>query len=368
MVIDPHYESHRADHKKTRVSNDMNEESIMKLHQAEKLFFENKGERAKKIYTSLAGDSAEVAAFSMMRLGEIANQNGRAAFARSLFLRAFRAYPSLASLITPQEHLFHAYVYGGPVKEKRMAGCPLCGGKGVPYWSYIMVTNLDYQIRFNPVRTWKYCERCHHLYASAYPPYPAGQAREGKGVDNEYIKTAPALFPIYSDTLNQIKAFTAGRRLLDVGVGGGELVAVAREMGFDVRGIDISYSLAKRVHERFGVNVVCADFADYRPNEAFDIVCMGDVIEHMSDPKASVQKASELLNAGGVLWISTPNFESAFSKYSGHGDPMRRVAGHLSYFSYRSLEKVLTSAGFQLLNYQVSKHYNGSMEIIAGKL
>ncbi len=339
--------------------------AIERFQQAEKLFFENKGDFAKEIYASLTGESAQLAALSNMRLGEIANQNGKAVYARRLLLKAFRTCPTLAAMITPEDHPFHQYVYDGPKREKRVRACPLCGVKGAPYWSYIMVTNLDYQKRFNPVRTWKYCERCHHLYAAAYPLHPSGQAQEGKGMDNEYIKTKPALFAINSDILNGIKRAVQGRRLLEIGIGGGELLAVAQEMGFQAKGIDISYSAARQVEDRFGVDVTCADFDDYQPEEKFDILCMGDVIEHMANPKSAVGKARRLLGVGGILWISTPNFEGSFSRYYGHNDPMRRVAEHLNYFSYRSLTKILRSAGFEPLGYRVSKHYNGSMEIMA---
>jgi len=345
----------------------MNEELIKKFHQAEKLYFESSDVQAKRIYASLTGNSAELAAFSWMRLGEIANRSGKPAYARRLFLRAFQAYPALAALITPKEHPMHGYVYDGSIREKPVTGCPLCDAKGTPYWSYIMVTNMDFQRNFCPVRTWKYCQRCHHLYASAYPSHPAGQAREGKGVDNEYIKVVPELFKVYSDTLNQIRSVAKGNRLLEIGTGGGELIAVAQEMGFDAKGIDISCNMVKKVKDTFGVDVSCVDFTDYRTEEKLDVLCMGDVIEHMANPKLAVQKAAGLLDCGGILWISTPVFDGSAASYYGHNDPMRRVAEHLNYFSGRSLDRTLREAGFEPLEYRISKHYAGSVEITARK-
>lgn len=345
----------------------MNEETLNRFRQAEKMFSEKEYDRAKKIYASLTGEAAEPAAFSWMRLGEIANQGGKAVYARRLYLKAFRTYPALAFLITPKDHPMHDYVYYEPVREKRVAGCPLCGLNGAPYWSYIMVTNLDFQKNFHPVRTWKYCKHCHHLYASAYPSHPAGRPRQGGGVDNEYIKVIPGLFRVYSDILNQIKGVCKGTRLLEVGVGGGELIAVAQEMGFDAKGIDISYNTIVRARDIFDVDVACADFFDYETDETFDVVCMGDVVEHMAYPKAAVQKAADLLCAGGILWVSTPNFQSAAALYYGHGDPMRRVAEHLSYFSRQSLMTILCDAGLKPLSYRISKHYAGSMEVMAQK-
>ena len=61
------------------------------------------------------------------------------------------------------------------------------------------------------------------------------------------------------------------------------------------------------------------------------MVIMGDVLEHVSDPVRAVEKAHELLEDDGALWISTPNFESAFSLVADHDDPMRRQQYHLNY-------------------------------------
>lgn len=341
-------------------------ENAMKAFKAaEELFVYGSIEEAAQIYASLAGGEVrELAAISYMRLGEIANRAGKPVYARRLLFRAFKTYPALARLITAENHPSHQYVYPGRLKEKCVRACPLCGNEGKPYWSFNMATNLDYQPSFNPVRTWMYCAACHHLYASAYPDIPA----EPDGNEAYVPKASPVLFTPYSDLLNQLKGFAKGRRLLEVGIGGGELIAVAQEMGFDTFGLDISLNAVHNARQLFAVNVECIDFMKFQPDAKYDIICMGDVIEHIADPKTAIRRAGGMLEPGGLLWISTPNFDGAYSKYFGYNDPMKRVAGHLNYFSFRSLEKTLQGEQFKLLSYSVSKHYNGSMEVVARKL
>jgi len=94
---------------------------------------------------------------------------------------------------------------------------------------------------------------------------------------------------------------------------------------------------------------------------------MGDVIEHVSDPVQAMEQVNSLLNDNGVIWLSTPNFEAAFSKIAGHNDPMRREVSHKNYFSRPSLFKLLEMFRLMSVDYRISSHYNGSMEVVAVK-
>ena len=103
-------------------------------------------------------------------------------------------------------------------------------------------------------------------------------------------------------------------------------------------------------------------------NNLFDIIILGDVLEHVSNPIKMLKKVYSLLNNQGIVWISTPNFESAYSYILRDKDPMWRVCEHLNYFSYRSLKKILEKIGFDIVDYKFSQHYNGCMEVSAIKI
>jgi 2-polyprenyl-3-methyl-5-hydroxy-6-metoxy-1,4-benzoquinol methylase len=164
-----------------------------------------------------------------------------------------------------------------------------------------------------------------------------------------------------------ISQIAKGPRLLEVGVGAGEFSAVAKEFLFDVTGLDIRPKYAETVSKMLDIPVFTEDFQKFDSEEKFDVLVMGDVIEHMQDPVGALRKAHSLLSDQGVLWISTPNFESAFAMVKKDADPMWRIVEHLNYFSFRSLSKWLNIIGFDVVNYNVSAHYNGSMEVTAIK-
>ena len=81
----------------------------------------------------------------------------------------------------------------------------------------------------------------------------------------------------------------------------------------------------------------------------------------------ALQKAYELLNDNSILWLSTPNFNSAFTRMRKFTDPMWNQKNHFTYFSYEGLEPFLKKVGFTIKRYDVSERYNGSMELILQK-
>ena len=53
--------------------------------------------------------------------------------------------------------------------------------------------------------------------------------------------------------------------------------------------------------------------------------------------------------------------------FSLHSDAMKRQQYHLNYFSRHSFYMLLDMCGFTPVDYCISSHYNGSMEVIAVK-
>lgn len=106
----------------------------------------------------------------------------------------------------------------------------------------------------------------------------------------------------------------AGRRLLDVGCGGGLVAEPMTRLGFSVTGIDAageSLAVARAHAEDLGLSI------DYRAATAeqlvaagegpFDVILALEVIEHVEGPEAFLADLAELLAADGVMIVSTLN-------------------------------------------------------------
>lgn len=321
-------------------------------------------EKALSIYKRVVAEKSPYAALACFRIGEICNRLMDPIASFESHQLAYKLNPHFSKVLVKEDHPSYHYVYSEP-EEITVDHCPLCGMKGSPYACYNATTSLDFIHGFHPIRLWMCCDECHHLFAGHYPVQLGELLRNTAFEFNLNPKTY--LFSKLSPTLMYISQIAPGSRLLEVGVGAGEFSAVAKEFLFDVTGLDIRPKYAEAISKMLQIPVYTEDFQTFQTEQKFDVLVMGDVIEHMQDPVGAIRKAHSLLSDQGVLWISTPNFESAFSMVMKDKDPMWRIVEHLNYFSFRSLQKWLNAVGFEIVNYQVSGHYNGSMEVTAIK-
>lgn len=259
-------------------------------------------------------------------------------------------------------------------RQKTFERCPICGGGGTPYYSALAYRMADFTAPHLPVKLWMRCASCGNLYTWKYPEeLLAGPENPGYRYPDPLLyretvgETSASILSIWSDILNSLRTYTKGGTLLEVGVGHGELIAVAQEMGYDVDAVEIVTSMAQRTSTMLNLPVWNGDFLEYETDKTYSVIIMGDVIEHVTAPKKALERAYCLLQEDGVLWLSTPNFESAYSRIRKFEDPMWCEPYHITYFSYRGLRNLVEQCGFQVEKYHTSARYNGSMELILTK-
>ena len=104
----------------------------------------------------------------------------------------------------------------------------------------------------------------------------------------------------------------AGKRLVDVGCGGGILAEAMAQRGADVTGIDMGeapLSVARLHQVESGVEVdyqhSTAEQLAAREPESFDIVCCLEMLEHVPDPSAVIAACATLAKPGAALYFST---------------------------------------------------------------
>ena len=131
-------------------------------------------------------------------------------------------------------------------------------------------------------------------------------------------------------------------RLLEVGCGNGARLALFRDAGWVVEGVEVDTEAAKWALAKHCVLVRNGELPDLQyQDELFDAVIMNHVLEHVHDPRALVAECFRLLRPGGTFVSITPNSNSfGHAHFTQHWiglDPPR----HLHIFNKSSLLRLV---------------------------
>lgn len=197
-------------------------------------------------------------------------------------------------------------------------------------------------------------EELRQLYDRDY--FEGGDFRCGH--EGSYCDSSTLQHLTQPELLLKIKSMNLGQRFLEIGCAGGALLNTARELGFTVQGVELSEDASRMARETFSVPVFTGELLDARFADAsFDIVYMGDVIEHLPDPVRTIQEINRILPARGLLVLDLPSQTNTLFSRLGfllYGMLGKRVTASLPpyhLFEYRpqSVSYLLQLCGFKIL-------------------
>mgnify|MGYP001568320848 CR=1 FL=1 len=148
-----------------------------------------------------------------------------------------------------------------------------------------------------------------------------------------------------------------GPRFLDVGCARGHLAALARRRGWRVTGLDLSADAVSEAAVRFGLDVRAGSLSSHVGTlMPFDVILLGDVIEHVPDPVRFLQDIRKVLAPEGILCIDTPNWGGFWRRWGGAGWlGLNRY--HINLFDAESLPGLLGRCGFRDVSVDAYTHY-----------
>ena len=135
---------------------------------------------------------------------------------------------------------------------------------------------------------------------------------------------------LQKDRTRWFKSYISQGSVLDIGSGEG---AFGSLLGNKFKITNLEYPKAKVRNK----SVIKADFLSWKTKEKFDGIVFLESLEHVTNPREYLKKASSLLKKGGYIFVEYPRFSSLESKILGKYWLQRDIPRHLFHFTEEGL-------------------------------
>jgi 2-polyprenyl-3-methyl-5-hydroxy-6-metoxy-1,4-benzoquinol methylase len=196
------------------------------------------------------------------------------------------------------------------------------------------------------------CQSCGLVFSKKIPTAAELEKYYKNYGINNYL--SPITINRYNQILDKLEVYRKTNKLLDVGCGIGFFLVEAKKRGWEVYGTERSEASAKICAEK-GILIQngILNSENYSP-ESFDVITSFEVIEHINNPIPDLRNFHTILRKGGLVYITTPNFNSLL-RYKLKGNyNIITYPEHLSYYTPHTLNKVFSLSGFKKLKIETT--------------
>jgi SAM-dependent methyltransferase len=236
--------------------------------------------------------------------------------------------------------------YSEPVSASR--ACEICHGRSALkiHRQRFLLPGQDKAVHYEVVA----CANCGFVYADDIPRQ-AELDRFYEAAEHHIhaMEIPEGLSKIYDSTFDFVQRklpLSTEARILDVGSGMGHFLNHFKIAGYrNLTGIEPSRAAAALAAQRYGIHVATTTLEQFPEDAPFDLVCMTGVLEHVADLEKCVKHLARRVAANGWLFITVPDAES-FGEKMPEEPYLEFAFEHINFFSRRSLENLLSGAGF----------------------
>jgi len=232
----------------------------------------------------------------------------------------------------------------GELELEHASACPLCHATNADLaWCSV----AGYQLRR--------CARCAFLYVTPRPTDEAlathyntdyFMARQvSSGAENPR-STAQARRAALAFHHLIRELHPSAVRVCEIGCSFGYLLRDLRDLGYQVKGYELSPTTATFGREHLGLDIESGTFPKEARDE-FDVVIMRHVLEHVKEPRPLLENVLGSLRSRGIAIIVGPNSHSLNSRLFGRHCSWIAPPDHLSYFTPTTLTILLKLLGYE---------------------
>ncbi len=232
---------------------------------------------------------------------------------------------------------------GVEITEPNILVCPACGRE----------TRHRYRYSKNGCDILQ-CATCGLGRAAANDFDPIGYYTEsyfsGEHADGyaDYRSAEPVLRREFARTVDYIRQYCAGGKLLELGCAYGFFLQEARRH-FEVAGIELAEDAAAHCRA-LGLDVLSGigDADNLRRLGDMDVIVLLDVIEHLPAPRETLALCARHLSPGGIIVITTGDFGSLSARLAGAGWRLMTPPQHLWFFTRESMSRLAASLDLRI--------------------
>lgn len=221
--------------------------------------------------------------------------------------------------------------------------CPLCG---FPEFEHLFVKDA-----FDHVK----CNRCSFVFVSpvltddAYVRFYENDDRWTGVMLNEEERRINRM--VYSYALRFLENENAiqDKKILDIGSGSGYFLEIAREFGWNTKGIELNKSMIGFSRGK-NLDVTNDSLCNVRNGYGrFAVITLWYVLEHIKDLRGFMREVCDTLLHGGQLLVAVPQLDALVNRLYGKESATFAGYSHINFFNIDSLNQLVLDYGLELV-------------------
>ena len=196
------------------------------------------------------------------------------------------------------------------------------------------------------------CKNCGFVFSKKIPTETElNNFYKGYGRD-DYL--SPVTIKRYNELLDKFEKFRKTGKIIDVGCGIGYFLEIAKKRGWEVYGTEFTDD-ALEICKSKGIKMSLGklDPKNYDHN-MFDIITSFEVLEHINNPIEEIKNFSKILRKKGLVYLTTPNFNSLLRYKLNENYDIITYPEHLSYYTPETLNFLFEKLNFRKLKLQTT--------------
>ena len=131
-----------------------------------------------------------------------------------------------------------------------------------------------------------------------------------------------------------------GKKILDIGCGTGDFLAMAQKYNWTIAGVEPDAEAREIAAEKTASEIHTNDWLSEIPDHSFDAITMWHVLEHVPNLVEQIATLKRIVKPNGSIFIAVPNYKSHDASHYKEFWAAFDVPRHLWHFSQKSIKEI----------------------------